>query len=66
MFLIAINYIFQNILSIQQAFDTAKLLEKYLLFNEDDPKLFQNMGQIHRKKKTYNKNIGKINKSKQG
>jgi hypothetical protein len=24
------------------------------------------MGQIHRKKKTYNKNIGKINKSKQG
>ncbi|KAL4113452.1 hypothetical protein QTP88_017069 [Uroleucon formosanum] len=35
--------------SIQQAFDAAKLLEKYLLFNEDDLKLSQNMGQIHRK-----------------
>ncbi|KAE9540952.1 hypothetical protein AGLY_004197 [Aphis glycines] len=35
--------------SIQQALDAAKLLEKYLLFNEDDPKLSQNMGEIHRK-----------------
>ncbi|KAL4096693.1 hypothetical protein QTP88_021598 [Uroleucon formosanum] len=35
--------------SIQQALDAAKLLEKYLLFHEDDPKLSQNMGEIHRK-----------------
>lgn len=35
--------------SIQQALDAAKLLEKYLLFHEDDLKLSQNMGQIHRK-----------------
>ncbi|VVC36830.1 DNA binding HTH domain, Psq-type,Homeobox domain-like,HTH CenpB-type DNA-binding domain [Cinara cedri] len=35
--------------SLQQALDAAKLLEKYLLFHEDDPKLFQNMGQILRK-----------------
>uniref|UniRef100_A0A2S2NVD0 Tigger transposable element-derived protein 4 n=1 Tax=Schizaphis graminum TaxID=13262 RepID=A0A2S2NVD0_SCHGA len=35
--------------SIQQALDAAKLLEKYLLFHEDDPKLSQNMEQIHRK-----------------
>ncbi|KAF0762407.1 tigger transposable element-derived protein 4-like [Aphis craccivora] len=35
--------------SIQQALDAAKLLEKYLLFHEDDPKLSQKMGEIHRK-----------------
>jgi len=29
--------------SIQQALDAAKLLEKYLLFHEDDPKLSQNI-----------------------
>jgi hypothetical protein len=37
------------ILSIQQAFDAAKLLEKYFLFHKDDPKLSQNMGQFQRK-----------------
>jgi hypothetical protein len=35
--------------SIQQALDVAKLLEKYLLFHEDDPKISQTMGRIHRK-----------------
>lgn len=48
--------------SIQQALDATKLLEKYLLFNEDDPKLSQNLEQIH---KIYKTNIGKINKFKQ-
>lgn len=52
------------ILSIQQAFDATKLLEKYLLFHEDDSKLSQNMGKIHRKiQKQYKNNIGKIKKS---
>ncbi|KAF0772665.1 tigger transposable element-derived protein 4-like [Aphis craccivora] len=35
--------------SIQQALDVAKLLEKFLLFHEDEPKLSQSMGKIHRK-----------------
>jgi hypothetical protein len=35
--------------SIQKTLDTAKLLEKYLLFHKDDLKLFQDMERIQRK-----------------
>ncbi|KAE9534370.1 hypothetical protein AGLY_008460 [Aphis glycines] len=43
--------------SIQQALDATKLLEKCLLFHENDSKLSQNMGKIHRKiQKQYRQN----------
>jgi hypothetical protein len=44
--------------SIQQTLNEAKLLKIYLLFYEYNPKLSQNMRQIHRK---IQKNIGKVN-----